>query len=135
MLDISIQTTLMDRFWKATPSKAELPTDQDEFFSRRGPTTACPMSDRGFQRYYFRGKAILQLGDVCHAVYTNDVSRTGIGLYSPVQLFPCDKVTLVLPTRDEVVLQVTRCRRVADRCYDCGSVFWKNSSENANKGN
>ena len=68
-------------------------------------------------------KAVLQRDEMKLGCYTMDVSRQGIGLLSPVQLLPLDRVQLHLPNGSELPLEIARCRRVDRGCFDCGARF------------
>ena len=79
-------------------------------------------SQRRYNRTYLRGIGILHCEEQDLAVYLKDLSRMGVGFYSPVQLFPGDWVELQLTGKKLLKLQITRCLRIRDRCFDCGSV-------------
>jgi hypothetical protein len=55
--------------------------------------------------------------------FTKDVSRQGIGFLSPVQLLPMEHIGLLLANGTEYALEVSRCRRVDQDCFDCGGRF------------
>ena len=55
--------------------------------------------------------------------YTKDVSRQGVGFLSArCSLMPKELVKLRLPTT-ELSLEVARCRRLDQGCFDCGARF------------
>ena len=56
-------------------------------------------------------------------IYTKDVSRQGIGFLSPKQLLPKERIYMRLPGASEVLLEVTRCLRIDDGCFDSGARF------------
>ena len=70
-----------------------------------------------------RDLGVLLHRDVEHAVYVRDVSPKGIGLYSPVQVFPDERISLLMKGRGWFDLTLRRCRRVDRKCYDCGLIF------------
>jgi hypothetical protein len=78
---------------------------------------------RAFPRIYMRGKAILQLDNRYLGVYTVDASRRGIRFICPVQLLPKLRVLLRIPNVKEFPIQIVRCLRFDECCYDCGAVF------------
>ena len=80
-------------------------------------------SRRRYHRFFMRGKALAYTDIGEFAVYLKDVSRMGIGFYCPEQLFPCDEIQLELPDRKHLVVKVTRCIRLGEACFDCGSMF------------
>jgi len=78
---------------------------------------------RQYHRYYLRSKALLKRGDTTIGGYTKDISRQGVCLLSPLQLLPKERVKLTLPNGAAYSLQVVRCRRVFDNCFECGTRF------------
>ena len=70
-----------------------------------------------------RGKAVLKRDEARLGVYTKDLSRQGLCFLSPVQLFPLERVTIEMPNEAEYHLELTRCRRIAESCYECGTKF------------
>ena len=67
--------------------------------------------------------AIVIDGDQQHAAYAKDVSKCGLGFYSPVHLLPRTVIRLWVPGRALLRLRITRCRRLGERTYECGSVY------------
>jgi PilZ domain-containing protein len=123
MLDVGYERDIIEDFWQSATSKAKLPESETEYCDPRG---AMPCSDenlRAFHRFFLRGKALLKHRGVFHGVYTKDVSRQGVGFISPVQLLPKEQVQMRLPGANELSLEVTRCRRVCDNCFDAGAKF------------
>jgi hypothetical protein len=123
MLDLCYERELIDTAWEATSTKTRLPAAELEFFNSKGPLPISPENKRTFHRFYLRGKALLKRRDTFLGVYTKDVSRRGIGFLSPVQLLPKEQVNLRMPGTKELMLEVTRCRRVDHGCYDAGAKF------------
>ena len=110
--------------WDATDAQVQLPEDlRKEFFSKSGPMPLYHENLRGYHRYFVRVKAVLQRDEMKLGCYTKDISRQGIGLLSPVQLLPLDRVQLHLPNGSKLTLEVARCRRVDRGCFDCGARF------------
>lgn len=109
--------------WQNLASRAELPCSAEEFFAKQGPSAAAAESRRRFHRFHFRTRAMLWYEGELHAVYARDVSRQGIGFLAPRQLFPCDRVKLILPEEETPWLVVRRCRRMQQGCYEIGTEF------------
>lgn len=123
MLDFSHERQVVAELWDASEKKVTLPQAMErQFFQSHGPTPAYFDNRRSYHRYFLRGKAVLTRGETNIGTYTKDVSRQGVGFLSPVQLMPQERVTLRVPTA-ELSLQVARCRRVMDGCFDCGARF------------
>ncbi len=56
---------------------------------------------------------------VFHGIYTKDFSRKGCGFLTDFELFPEERVRIVLPTF-WIRLQVVRTRKVGPFCYESG---------------
>lgn len=124
MLAGSTHRNLMSEDWEAAVDCVQLPESmRDDFLEKRGPMPMHFENKRSFHRYYMRGKAILNRGEANFGVYTKDVSRQGIGLLSPVQLLPLEKIRLELADGSVLNLEVSRCRRLEKGCFDCGTRF------------
>lgn len=123
MLELCPPTTLSQQEWSEVPLRAELPPGDEDYFHRKGPLPVPPETRRRYQRHYLTSVAVIQEGSNKLAGYARDISRLGIGFYSPRQLFPGDVVQLFLPGKPAIWLEITRCRRRGTRCYECGSVF------------
>jgi PilZ domain len=123
MLEIDHGEKLMDDLWQATTAKAELPDAlKQEFFAAHGLESPFQDNQRSYHRHFMRGKAVLKRGTTLLGVYTKDVSRQGVAFLSPVALLPKERVKLRLPVA-ELSLEVTRCRRMDQNCFECGANF------------
>ena len=109
--------------WSRLAERADLPCSPDEYFDNTGPLPTVVDSRRRFHRIYLRSVAVIWDGERPLAGYARDVSRLGAGFYSPVQLFPGDVVAFGLPGKPPISVEITRCIRRRQRCYECGSVF------------
>ena len=126
MLDLSNDPGVSRFDWEAVELKTCLPSEWGDFFDRRGPSPIHPECHRRFTRQYLRSRAILCRPDgSLLGVYTGDVSRSGLRILSPVQLFPKDRCRLQLPSTAELLIEIVRCRRFESQCYECGAVFGK----------
>jgi hypothetical protein len=59
----------------------------------------------------------------CHVVLTRDVCREGLCLLHAEELFPKEQFDIVLPGGLARTIEVVRCRKLADRCYEVAAVF------------
>jgi hypothetical protein len=123
MLDICDDQSVIELAWEKVDQKACLPDEMKDFFDQAGPVHSRPGCRRAYHRFYLRGKAILQRQNSYLGVFTADASRQGICFMSPVQLMPKEKCRIRLPKTKEFQIEIVRCRRVADSCYECGAVF------------
>ena len=120
MLDLGDATKVSD-LWQNMDSQAALPATPEDFFGKAGPKRSD--EQRAYERHYLRCQAILRRECETHAIYMKDCSRTGMGLISPVQLFPRERVQLWMSQQSSYSLEVTRCRRIRPKCYECGTIF------------
>ncbi len=91
--------------------------------AKTGPLPPAEPERRRFTRFYLWRRAILQREGQRLAGYAKDVSKSGIRVICPVQLFPGDEVRVTLENGPTVEISVCRCRRLADDCYECGAEF------------
>ena len=112
--------------------EAEPPSSWADFFSRHGMTPTCPNDRRRFRRVYFRGTASLEYRQsfpACprsrarYRVCTKDLSRGGLAFLHSEQLFPRERMSIVLPDGKAHDIEVVRCRRIEPRCFEIGAVF------------
>jgi hypothetical protein len=123
MLDISNDEDVMQIAWEKVDLKAALPDEMKDFYDQHGPVPPRPGCRRAYIRFFLRGKGILQRDDKYLGVLTADASRQGLKFYSPVQLFPKERCRIRLPKTKEFQIEIVRCRRVDERCYECGAMF------------
>jgi hypothetical protein len=123
MLDLRDATTLSELDWERIPTRTELPFSLDEYAAGAGAVSTKFDSTRQFCRIALRSIAIIWVEDDVYAAYTKDVSKTGIGFYSPVHLLPRTIVQLWVPGRSVLPLSISRCKRLGPRCFECGTLF------------
>lgn len=123
MLDSISTIELSDQMWNGLPSRAALPCDQAEYFAARGIAGATSESRRQYVRVHMREIAVLACGDQCHAIYTKDASPKGVCLITPVQFFPQDRFRVLLGDQGVLELELRRCHRIGQHCYECGTTF------------
>ncbi|HVT26877.1 MAG TPA: PilZ domain-containing protein [Lacipirellulaceae bacterium] len=123
MLDLSHDQSLIHVAWDKVEQKVHLPDDMKDFFDRFGPIPSRPGCRRAYHRFYLRGKAIVRRQDTYLAVYTADASRQGLCFLSPIQLLPKERCRIRLPNTKEFQIEIVRCRRLGDSCYECGAIF------------
>jgi len=123
MLDLIDATTLSEQAWRQLASRAELPCSWDEYVTSGGVSNSKVNSTRKHCRVSLRSIAIVIDGDQQYAAYAKDVSKSGLGFYSPVNLLPRTIIQLWVPGRALLRLRITRCRRLGERSYECGTVY------------
>ena len=123
MLEIDNGQKLMDDLWAATAQRVELSDEeQQKFFAAKGAGPVSHANKRTYHRFYLRSRAVLKRNNTLLGTYTKDISRQGVGFLSPVPLKPKERVKLRVPTA-ELSLEITRCRRVDQSCFECGGRF------------
>ena len=124
MLELSHEPGVNADAWDTADAKVDLPeTIGADFFAAQGPMPIYRENNRGFHRFFLRGKAVLKRRETRLGTYTKDVSRQGVGFLSPVQLLPKERIHLQLPNGTQFHLEVARCRRVSEGCFECGARF------------
>lgn len=123
MLDILDATALSEDSWRKLSSRAELPFSWEEYVTSGGVSHSRVNSTRKHCRVSLRSIAIVIDGDQQHAAYAKDVSKCGLGFYSPIHMLPRTIIRLWVPGRALLRLRITRCRRLGERSYECGSVY------------
>jgi len=123
MLDISNGEGVMQTTWDKVELKANLPDEMKGFYDQHGAVPARPGCGRAYLRFFLRGKGILQRKDTHLGVLTADASRQGLKFLSPVQLLPKERCRIRLPKTKEFQIEIVRCRRIEEGCYECGAMF------------
>jgi hypothetical protein len=132
MLGVSDETVLSEQGWAGLTSRVALPCSWDQYAAGAGAVRAKADSRRQYCRVGLRSIAIIWIDGQPHATYTTDVSRLGIGFYSPMHLLPRKLVKIWLPGRSILQLRIQRCRRVAEHCFECGAKFDLEKNNNGN---
>ncbi len=122
MLGVS-NASKLNKLWAGTTLQAVLPVSPEEFFALTGPMPTRRDCERAYERQYLRRKAVVKRDSESLGVYLQDCSRMGIGLLSPIQLFPCDRIQVGINNRRFYELEIRRCRRLGEKCYECGTIF------------
>ncbi len=123
MLDISDDEDVMQGAWEKVELKANLPDEMTDFYDHYGTVPSQQGCRRAYLRFFLRGKGILQWNGKQLGVYTADASRQGLKFLSPIQLLPKERCRIRLPKTKEFQIEIVRCRRVEEGCYECGAVF------------
>jgi PilZ domain len=102
----------------------------EQFFASSGAMPTVFHDQRRFPRFYFRSCADATIyplvpgaDPIKCVVVTRDVSRGGMGLLHTEQLFPGQRIDLVLNGSVGKSLEVVWCRRVAEKSYSVGCRF------------
>jgi PilZ domain-containing protein len=97
-----------------------------DFFDKSGMLPVVPGDVRRFPRFYFRSCAEATIhplgkGEPSRVfVLTRDLSRNGLSILHSRQLFPGQRLDLVLNGEQPRPVEVVRCKRVTDGSYVIG---------------
>jgi hypothetical protein len=91
--------------------------------TRRGPLPGAYEDRRRHPRFHFWRRAVVTRGEQLYATFTLNVSKSGLRVLSPEQMFPCERVSLALETGETFPVIIRRCRRLGEGCYECGAEF------------
>ncbi|MEX2186761.1 MAG: PilZ domain-containing protein [Pirellulales bacterium] len=113
------------------PCRVQLPLDWEEQFEGEGYVASYAGEFRANFRYRASRRAVVQIGGELPAfprdggmfgAFVQDFSRRGMGLLYHEQLFPEERVRVLLPSVS-VDGTVVRCRRRGPDCYELGLVL------------
>ena len=130
MLGERVTREIIDQLWDSLGCKIALPKGEEEYLREKESTPAVYLERRRFHRFNFRQRAIMEKDGVPFAIYTKDISREPLGFLHAEQLFPCECVTVCLRNGRRLPLEIVRCRRLAEHCYECCGTYAKDSPEN-----
>jgi hypothetical protein len=110
--------------WDRTELQAQLPPNElEDFCEPVGMMTRQSNCRRSYPRFFVRGKAILRWQGRTLGIYSADASRGGVRFLSPIELVHGARATIRVPNTKEFQIEIIRCQRINDNCYDCGAVF------------
>ncbi len=110
----------------------KMPSSPEEYFSVSGAVPTMWQDQRRFVRKHLRVVAAIQYrrslpahprSAQWHKVVTRDLSRNGVSFLHSEQIFPLEQLLLVLPDCKPRCIEVVRCRRLGDQCFQVGASF------------
>lgn len=60
-----------------------------------------------------------------HKILVRDVGRGGVGFLHSQQLYPSERLQMVFPNLQTHYIEVVRCRKLGDQCFEVGAQFVK----------
>ena len=123
MLAVGNARELIEKVWHGLGCQVELPENWGDFFEYTGLVPTEYDDRRAYARMHFRGKAVFRHKGSFFAIYTRDVSRSGIAFYYMEQLFPGARGRIWLPNGLSHDVEIARCKRRHKSCYECGAKF------------
>ena len=128
------------------PCEIELPASLAGHLKEATSHTYVPEDKRRFVRQGFLSLAGLEYRQTApvllrrrawHKVYTINISCSGLAFVHSEQLFPLERMGMWIPSeklpscfgsRTELDVEVARCRRINDRCFEIGAHFVDDAS-------
>lgn len=106
-----------------------------DFFAKSGPLPTAFDEERRFPRFYYRARlqaAIYPLGvagqpPVACSLLARDLSRGGMNLIHSEQVYPGQRIDVMLTDGSLRRLEVAWCRRLDNQCYTFGCRFIKSA--------
>lgn len=132
MLELSDQAEELVKTVGPLKCAVELPAEWQDYFERTGQVPGRYQERRRHPRYYYRVCAALQHRQTFPAlnrptewyqVYANDVSRGGLSFMHGEQLFPRERMPIVLPRLGMSTIEIVWCLRVKRHCFHVGARF------------
>lgn len=119
----------------AAGQSAAVESDAD-FFAKAGPMPTAWDEARRYPRFYYRARVRATVHPFRGAqqpplectLLTRDLSRGGMNLVHTEQLYPGQRIDLVLLDGVLRTVEVCWCRRLANRCYSVGCRFAKSAA-------
>lgn len=117
----------------------QLPPRLADFFSVRGDSQIAQYEERKHIRIRARAKGAgffessltnLNRDKAGIPIYTADFSRGGCGFLSAIQIFPTERLRLMLPTF-WMQIEAVRCRKLGTKCYEVGGVLLAKNEPNS----
>ncbi|MEQ8785336.1 MAG: PilZ domain-containing protein [Pirellulaceae bacterium] len=114
------------------PCKVQLTRELLDDLKLTGPLPTIEGDRRRFVRFRVRARGILyyrqtlpaiERAEGSHLVLVRNISRSGIGFLSAEQLFPHERFSLWVEGKRRMEIEIARCRRLHDGCYDIGARF------------
>jgi hypothetical protein len=109
--------------WEMLPLRTKLPFIWEQFARASSAAEPEPDCRRHVSRLPARCRAILEHQGHHYGVYAGDVSRKGVGFFSPLKLVLGERASLEFPGGWNLQVAITRCQKMADGCFACGAVY------------
>lgn len=132
MLDFGDQVRALVETVGPLRCEVNLPRSWKDELGQVGPLPLRYVERRRHPRFHFRVCAALEHGqtfpslpraNVWYQVFTKHLSRGGISFLHSEQLFPRERMRIVLPERGMSAVEIVWCARVQERCFQVGARF------------
>jgi hypothetical protein len=121
MLECKYSEEVIDALWQKLGCRIDLSGAGADFFDLKGAEISTFSTQRQFNRYLHREKALLIHRGSTYAIYTKDISSSSVGFLHADQLFPLENVRLFLANGGKIDVTIRRCVRLQESCYECGA--------------
>jgi hypothetical protein len=110
----------------------QLPSSWQDKLGQAGQAPTRYHERRRQPRYHFRVCGALEYRQTLpslhrphgwHQIFTNGLSRGGLSFLHSAQLFPRERMQILLPGRNPKCVEIVWCRRVQERCFYVGARF------------
>ncbi len=145
MLDVGSRPGEIAEWIYALPCHVQLPQKLRDDFEKTGAAVVPPDNVRRHLRMYCRGekhRAALEIRQTLPAltretawqnVYTGDFSKQGCSFLHSANLYPGERLRLILLTGVQRTIEVAWCRRLDRNCYAIGGQFVESEPASAKK--
>jgi hypothetical protein len=121
MLECKYSEEVIGALWQKLGCQIDLSGAGADFFDLKGAEVSTFSTQRQFNRYLHREKALLIHRGSTYAVYTKDISSSNIGFLHDSQLFPLESARLFLANGGKIDVTIRRCIRLQESCYEIGA--------------
>jgi hypothetical protein len=113
-------------------SRLRVPEDVSKGLLERRAAPPQELDTRRFPRRYLVAQAVVEYRDGLpahprhpqrHNVVVADLSRGGLRFLHSEQLFPGELAIIQIAAGKQMHIEVARCRKIADCCYEVGAMF------------
>ena len=127
-----------DEAWDDLQCKILVPREFLAILLKEGSLQTVMNDQRRFPRYHYHVRAVLHCrqtlpavprGEERYIVLTKDISRGGLCFLHEKQLFPRERMTVDLSGERHMDIEVARCVKHNDRCFEIGAIFLEQFAE------
>ena len=122
----------LDMAWEELECRIVVPRQYVSDFHKEGALHTMQGDGRRFPRFHYHVRGVLHCRQTFPAmprreerylVLTKNLSRCGLSFLHEQQLFPHERMALNLAGGKHVDIEVARCKKHNDRCFEIGAVF------------
>ncbi|WP_425399556.1 hypothetical protein [Aeoliella sp.] len=118
---------IVDALWKQAHSTVQLPPTMELHSPHAKSPPKIHTALHSFDWYKWQTRCILLCGETLFGILSRDLSRSGIGFYSPIEVRPGETAEVVLPSLRVLKIKSLHSTKLNDVCYECGACFRGNT--------